>query len=150
MTRSVLHPPKVVLRLAREDAKAEVAPAATIRDVGLENRMAALAADDVRAAFASAVAGRLEGGRAAILRPEARRALMTSSAKLGLRAFDASLVIAIVQDAARRGEGVASGPVEARLGMVGEAEPETLRVWPLAAGVVLGLLMLAAMVWMVA
>jgi hypothetical protein len=66
-----------------------------------------------------------------------------------LRPFDVSLVIAIVQDAARRGEGVAAAPVQGRLGLVGEAAPAS-NLWPLIAGVLLGLVMLGAMVWLVA
>lgn len=135
----------MTLRLARESDV--LPPPAAIREVGLENRMAALAADDVRAAFAATVAASLEGGRAAILRPKARQALMASGAKLGLRPFDTSLVIAIVQDAARRGEGVNAAPVHGRLGMVGEPE-STTRIWPIALGVVLGVVMLAAMILM--
>ncbi len=57
-------------------------------------------------AFADDVRKSIEGGRAAILRPERRRELFTRATSLGLRPFDATLVIAIVQDAARRGEEV--------------------------------------------
>ncbi|MBI1190925.1 MAG: hypothetical protein GC200_09630 [Tepidisphaera sp.] len=136
----------MTLRLARET---DAAPASgAIRDVGLENRMAAMAADDVRAAFAAMVATSLEGGRAAILRPRARRALMSEGVKLGLRPFDTSLVIAIVQDAARRGEGVRTTPVQGRLGMVG-APNESERIWPILLGVFVGIALLAILILLV-
>ncbi len=60
-------------------------------------------AADPRWVFATRVAGKLEGGKAAVLRPEVRERLMTDARRLGLRPFDGALVIAIVQDEARRG-----------------------------------------------
>jgi hypothetical protein len=74
------------------------------REIAHENHMAAIAADDVRWALAQQVQESLEGGRAALMRPESRRRLIDNAEKLGLRPFDANLVIAIVQDAARHGE----------------------------------------------
>lgn len=69
------------------------------------NRSAAqMTAGDARAIFAVRVAELLEGGRAAMLTPENRRRLVDLGERIGLRAFDANLVIAIVQDGARRGE----------------------------------------------
>ncbi|MFA6044300.1 MAG: hypothetical protein WC718_04900, partial [Phycisphaerales bacterium] len=91
------------MRLTRDDVPASPPSGAAIREIALENRLASLASDDVRVAFAATVAAKIEGGRAAILRPEARQALVANGAKAGLRPFDVSLVIAIVQDAARRG-----------------------------------------------
>lgn len=79
------------------------------RDVARENHAAAVSSiteQDVRLLFAGEVKQCVEGGRAAILRPERRRALFERADALGLRAFDANLVIAIVQEAARRGEDV--------------------------------------------
>lgn len=85
-------------------------PAETNRETIIrENtRAAQLSAGDARVIFATRVQQSLEGGKAAILRPDRRRALMTLSSELRLRAFDANLIIALVQDAARRGEVVAS------------------------------------------
>lgn len=60
------------------------------------------AADDPRLGFAVRVAQQLEGGRAALLRPERRRRLLREARRLGLRPFDAHLIVAIVQDGARR------------------------------------------------
>lgn len=59
---------------------------------------------DPRWAFAARVATHLEGGHAAILRPERRERLLRLAAHLRLRPFDAALIIAMVQDTARRGE----------------------------------------------
>lgn len=64
-------------------------------------------AADPRLDFAALVRTSIEGGRAAILRPERRHDLMTRAHTLGLRPFDANLVIAVVQEAARRGEDAA-------------------------------------------
>lgn len=107
------------LRLAGSESE-EVRPsqaAAARRAVAQENHGAALAADDVRRVFAEHVRASVEGGRAAIVRPEARRRLVSSAEKMGLRPFDANLVIAIVQDAARHGETLDEDAAH-RLGMV--------------------------------
>lgn len=149
MTQSAFHPPKVSLRLVRPEEELPRAQRAEVRDVALENRLAALSADDVRLSFATQVATRIEGGKAAILRPAARERLLSEGKAVGLRPFDVSLVIAIVQDAARRGEGVATGPVSSRLGLVGPGEGARRDWWPLVLGVVLGLVMLAGLVWVV-
>lgn len=93
---------------------------AATRAVTKENaRAAALSDDDARQLLAIKATQSLEGGRSAILRPEARRGLVDHAGKMGLRAFDANLVIAIVQDAARRGEGLNDIPTQGRLNMVG-------------------------------
>lgn len=59
---------------------------------------------DPRWAFTVRVASQIEGGRAAILRPERRERLLRLAANLGFSPFDAALIIAMVQDTARRGE----------------------------------------------
>jgi hypothetical protein len=58
---------------------------------------------DLRRIFSMRVAASLEGGRAAILTPDSRRRLVTEARRAGLRAFEANLIIALVQDGARRG-----------------------------------------------
>lgn len=78
---------------------------------------------DPRWAFAVLVASRIEGGRAAILRPEVRERLVCLGKKLGIRPFDAALTIAMVQDAARRGQapgqvGAESSSLAERLGAI--------------------------------
>ncbi|MCE7973785.1 MAG: hypothetical protein DYG92_05565 [Leptolyngbya sp. PLA1] len=100
-----IHTP--ALRLVRAQDLPEPARAAR-RDVARENHEAALAADDARAAFAIEVARAIEGGRAAILRPEVRRSLVEAAQGRGLRPFDANLIIAVVQDAVRREAPVSS------------------------------------------
>lgn len=57
-----------------------------------------------RQCFAHEVEHALQGGRAAIVTPDARDALVARARGLGLREFDAHLIIATVQEAARRGE----------------------------------------------
>ena len=90
------------------------------REVEQEVRAAAsLAPGDSRRILALRVMESLEGGRAAILRPEARHQVLSLATSLGLRAFDANLVIAIVQDGARRGETSLDADGESRLQLVG-------------------------------
>lgn len=87
--------------------------------VAAENSSAmGLSALDPRWIFAVQVAKSLDGGRAAILIPERRRALVADAARLGLRAFDANLLIAIVQDGVRTGEGGLGHESESRLKLV--------------------------------
>jgi hypothetical protein len=59
---------------------------------------------DARWIFALRVSGSLQGGKAALLIPPRRRELVAAAVRAGLREFDANLIIAVVQDAARRGE----------------------------------------------
>lgn len=69
-----------------------------------ENRLAAeaeLNPNDARWVLAIRAAQALEGAQ---LRPERREKLVRLATTLGMRPFDANLVIAIVQDRARRGE----------------------------------------------
>jgi len=81
--------------------------AARIRreEVTRENRIAAsqpaLEPADPRWVLAAKTYAHLQG---ATLTPERRERLLGIAKKLGLRAFDANLVIAVVQDHARRGE----------------------------------------------
>ena len=90
------------LRLA--DSDIEHTPRAIRRAIAQENHAAALAVDDARWLFARHVRESVEGGKAAIVRPDVRRRLVSRAEGMGLRPFDANLVIAIVQDAARHGE----------------------------------------------
>ncbi len=76
-----------------------------------------LPATDARWVFAVRVSKALEPGPEPALPPDRRRRLMSIAKALGLRPFDANLIIAIVQDAARSGEPL-SGSVEERLGLV--------------------------------
>lgn len=91
--------------------------------VATENQAAAgLSALDPRWIFAVQVAKNIEGGRAAILIPERRHKLLIIATSLGLRPFDANLVIAVVQDGARSGEGSLSNEAEDRLKLIRPAD----------------------------
>ncbi len=77
--------------------------------------------------------------RAGVLAPERRRKIIGLATRLGLRAFDANLVIAIVQDGCRSGEGALSREVSDRLAMVRPPEPPRGANWrELAAWLVAG------------
>lgn len=109
-----------VLRLVNADAlpvsRPRHAPAQThIRDESIDG--ARLDAMDARWVLAVRTTMALEGGQAAILRPDDRRTLVALAIQMGLRTFDAAIVIAIAQDAARTGEAL-SGPAQSRLAMV--------------------------------
>ncbi|MBL8762156.1 MAG: hypothetical protein JNL50_12730 [Phycisphaerae bacterium] len=98
--------------------------------VATENRAAAgLSALDARWVFAVQVARTLDGGQAAVLSPEKRRELIGGAVRMGLRAFDANLVIAIVQDAARRGESPLSRQTEFCLKLVKAPSDEGSEGW---------------------
>ncbi len=101
-------------RLARSEVAAEM------------HQASGLSSEDVRALVYRAAAESIEGGAAAILRPEKRRAIVDLATSKGLRPFDANLVIAIAQDEARRGEG-------ARTTATGDAAPALLGAIPPAA-----------------
>lgn len=73
-------------------------------EIARENHAAAgLSATDARWVVAVRTAEALEGGRLGILRPEKRRNIGLLATRLGLREFDANLIMAIVQDSARSG-----------------------------------------------
>lgn len=91
----------------------------------MNRRSAAMDSTDARWVLACRVAVSLEGGRAAILRPEARDRLLVQAERMGLRPFDANLVIAIVQDSARCGLEPLGLPTAERLPMVRPAHTPT-------------------------
>jgi hypothetical protein len=98
-------------------------PRAARREVARENLLAsALPAMDVRWMLALKVQHALEGGVAAMLRPEVRRRLIDDAGSMGLRPFDANLIIAIVQDRARSSLPIGGPETDARLAMVGAPE----------------------------
>ncbi|MGD9689195.1 MAG: hypothetical protein AB7K52_00400 [Phycisphaerales bacterium] len=145
--RSALRP---ALRLseeaaARTDASLALARA---RQVEQENRLASgMSPADARWVFARRVAEQLEGGVAAILTPEKRRRLLATARRVGLRDFDASLVIALVQDGRRSGKGGLNPEVERSLTLIRPADrprgaPEWVR-FAIAAAI-----MGAIMTWM--
>lgn len=79
---------------------------------------AALSPVDARWVFAARVAESLEGYSAAVLPPEKRERLMRLAEVIGLRPFDANLIIAIVQDSVRCGLEPLSVSTAERLMMV--------------------------------
>lgn len=93
----------------------------------------ALLGDDARWVFAVRVRREVQGGHAAIVTPESRKRLLKLANRLGLRDFDANLVIAIVQDDARTHGGtlpVPSDAVRGPLNLVRPAEtPRTRFDW---------------------
>lgn len=102
-------PPQPKLRLVGAGTAPPRTPAADAafrREVAKENHASSqLSVDDLRDLFSARVVGALDGGRAAILRPQVRRDLVAAGVALGMRPFEANLVIALVQDSARRGVG---------------------------------------------
>lgn len=112
--------PKRPLRGRVERARAS-------RAIASENAQAAkasreIAEGDARWVFAAKVGQTLQGGRLAALPADRRQKLIRLATKMGLRAFDANLVIAIVQDAVRTGkQAPGHGPsdgVTGRLAMI--------------------------------
>lgn len=166
--------PKATLRVQRigkkpgEDAHKRVAS----ENISANRTAQTLDATDARWVLAIRVAEAIEGGRAAILTPERRQRLLRLAVKMGLREFDANLVIAIVQDAARTGEldgrpgqpaSGLSSDVESRLKVVREPSSGTqsgdgldvgmqdvaVPWWAVIATLLLaGLLWLGAMLWL--
>jgi hypothetical protein len=119
-------------------------------NIARENRAAAaLSATDARWVFAVRVASSLEGGALGALPPEKRQKLLKLATQLGLRAFDANLIIAIVQDGARTGEGSLGVSVAERVELVrpvGDATPRWSPAGALAASIALGLLLFLLLV----
>jgi hypothetical protein len=115
-----------------------------------------LSPEDARLIVARRAAEAIEGGSLARLSPMRRRGLERLATKLGLRAFDTSLVIAIAQDAARSGERVDAPGVRGRLGLVGAArDPAPSIASPTTWCVLVAALLAAALVaalgnWIVA
>lgn len=114
-------------------------------DVARENLLAStLAPGDARWLMAVRVASLLEGGRAAFLSQERRRALMVEGARVGLRPFDTSLIIAIVQDNARHGRTALGEECRSMLTLVGQTHGRQVGLEPgrmvsaILAGLVLG------------
>ena len=119
-----LPPRRSVLRLAEPDAATSPAAAAASeaaaevvavrRAVALENRLASEPPDTTPyEELARRTIDAIEGGRAAVLPPEVRRRLVAGAVRSGMRPFEAHLVLAAVQDAARHGEVRPTGRVEA-------------------------------------
>lgn len=93
---------------------------------------ASIPAHDARWVTAVRASREIEGGKAAVLRPEVRARLVSSAQKMGLRPFDANLVLAIVQDAARHGQTVSDPETADRLALV-RGRPDSPRRWGVVA-----------------
>lgn len=90
----------------------------------------------------------LDGGRAAILDPQSRAMLIDLAKLLGLRPFDANLIIAIVQDSKRQtGDGL-TPDTRARLGLL--PDPARAAARGNIIGYTIGVLLTAAIVAWVA
>lgn len=139
--------PEHARRRTESDHATRLARAAIERETRLASGMAA---DDARWVFARRVAENLDGGKAAILTPEKRRRLLATARRVGLRDFDASLVIALVQDGRRSGHGALNPQVEQSLTMIApaakarEGAGDALRF--MIAAAILGAMMLWVMI----
>jgi len=126
------------------------ASASARRAVERATRRAALTTDDARWVFAARVASSIDGGRAAILTPEKRQRLLTQAQRLGLRRFDANLVIAIVQDSARCGHEPLGPTTSERLPLIRQPQPQVGAELPIALRLFIatasGVAMLAALI----
>ncbi|MCB9838361.1 MAG: hypothetical protein H6813_03400 [Phycisphaeraceae bacterium] len=124
-----------------EDESIEVQRRLRRAEVVRENRAASqIPPLDAQAIFSRSIADQLDGGRAALLTPERRERLVALGRRLGMNQFNANLVIAQVQDAARRGEDLSKPAVQARLDLV----QETLhRKRMIGAGVAIAAMLLA-------
>jgi len=112
--------PRPARRVPRDERKRreELIAIARMR-IEQENRSSAkLDVNDARNIVATRIARALDGGRAAILTPDVRRDIVTRAKKMGLRPFDANLIIAIVQDRARCGEPLDDMTGDARIRLV--------------------------------
>jgi hypothetical protein len=108
-----------------------------VRQIESENKAASMSALDPRWALAVRASSLLQGGRSAILPPESRRLLVSIGRDLSLRPFDANLIIAVVQDAARTGQDPLGADARTRLKMVPEpkqAQDPALLRWMIGAG----------------
>lgn len=138
---------------------AAVAPSARRREIEAENlSAAALPPITAQALFAATVRQSIEGGSSALLPFDRRRRLLVAASKLGLRTFDANLIIALVQEQSRR-EGEddpASGPRRPAEGVVrlpsaGLQEKRSSPVAALVVALLLGMVMgLLGALWILA
>lgn len=118
--------------------------------VARENTAAArnpqLEPNDPRWVLAVQAASQLEGDR---LSPEARKRLERTAKLLGVRAFDANVIMAIVQDHARRKQSLSDSAH--MISMVSQAAPahdHTLTRWALALGLA-GVVAFALIRWII-
>lgn len=141
------------MRLVQDDPGSRpVAPAPARRAAAVanENRTASLlTATDARWILARRASEALEGGSAAVLPSERRRMLLGLASRLGLRPFDASLIIAIVQDGRRSGRGALGPEVESRLSVLPVAAAALPRAAIRTRGIVVALIAFGVFAWLV-
>ncbi len=125
------------LRLVGSDDLKAVTSWRAARDVADENRAAALNPDldptDPRWVLAARTHSQLQGST---LTPERRARVLRTARQLGVRTFEANVIIAIVQDHARRGAPLAKAADTLTLLRDPRAARKSRAVWPrwLAAG----------------
>ncbi len=138
-----------VLRLVNAGRGAESTLSHRVNAVERANRSAvALSEDDARLIFALRAADALEGGRSALLVPENRTRLMHQARRMGLREFDASLIIAIVQDRARHNPASCKTGVNSLLTLIkGAGQPKPEQKWSIGYSALLACV-LAGMFWL--
>lgn len=119
------HSPQRVLRLAVHspeqadtvDVNTDVAKTPNVRNariaIAAENHLASAlpVREGVSDEFVRQIVQSLEGGRAAVLRPHRRRALVAGGVGKGMRPFQVQLLLAGVQEAVRAGE-IQPAPLE--------------------------------------
>lgn len=146
------------LRLVFPDRGPSLEEARARRAIAEENAQAAALTTrdtDIRQILALRVEEALEGGRAALLPAPRRRELVRAGERLGLRPFESNLIIAIVQDSARRGKSVVSQETRQALGVIPappsvEERRSELWMWlriALATAALAGLLFTAMVEW---
>lgn len=106
---------------------------------------ASIPAHDARWVTAARASQAIEGGKAAVLRPEVRAKIVNSAERMGLRPFDANLVLAIVQDAARHGQTIQDLDTIDRLAMVRGRTPAAAA--PRSRGVFVSLCLALSAMW---
>jgi hypothetical protein len=131
----------VILKIAPSVATPDAPPAR----LSHSRAVTPVLATDPRWVLAVRTAQWLQGGRAAILTPEHRRRILGLAQHIGLRPFDASLVIAIVQDAVRCGQEPLGRAAEARLSMIRTASSAGPAVPP--AALLLASALVALLIW---
>jgi hypothetical protein len=132
-------------------------PRAAIRPSAAFGPAEQLAPTDARWVLATRVRESLQGGSAGVLPPEQRARLVGIGQRLGLRAFDINLIIAIVQDHARFGREPQTELV-ARLTMIPGATRTSeyatpsagtwWAAWMIAALLLAGVFLAASVTWL--
>lgn len=143
------HSPHSALRLvadARPPRRTAAQETAADRVARENASAAALTPNDARWIFAVRVRTALEGGQAAILPPVRRERLVRLATRIGLRPFDANLIVAVVQDSVRTGRNGLDGAVEQRLTLIRPPQTRRSAGRSIALAVVIGLVLLAALI----